>query len=115
VPHPLLSVQLFVQAQQLNRDIFETIYYHALKDSSEIAAGEGTYETYQGSPVSMVCTTYLSFKLKHFSNGPVSVSFDCFFCFLPFFSLHRVQLKLFGQLVVCRANTCEYVLLLVNN
>ncbi|ONK60902.1 uncharacterized protein A4U43_C08F23890 [Asparagus officinalis] len=36
--------------QKLNKDIFETIYYHALKASSEIAAKEGTYETYQGSP-----------------------------------------------------------------
>ncbi|XP_020244157.1 ribonucleoside-diphosphate reductase large subunit-like isoform X2 [Asparagus officinalis] len=40
------------EAQKLNKDIFETIYYHALKASSEIAAKEGTYETYQGSPVS---------------------------------------------------------------
>ncbi|GJV89843.1 ribonucleoside-diphosphate reductase large subunit [Tanacetum coccineum] len=40
------------EAQQLNKDIFETIYYHALKTSSEIAAKEGTYETYIGSPVS---------------------------------------------------------------
>ncbi|KAJ0039479.1 hypothetical protein Pint_27045 [Pistacia integerrima] len=40
------------EAQQLNKDIFETIYYHALKASCEIAAREGPYETYQGSPVS---------------------------------------------------------------
>ncbi|KAJ4865791.1 Ribonucleoside-diphosphate reductase large subunit [Raphanus sativus] len=40
------------EAQQLNKDIFEIIYYHALKSSSEIATKEGTYETYQGSPVS---------------------------------------------------------------
>ncbi|KAK4851796.1 hypothetical protein QYF36_018519 [Acer negundo] len=40
------------EAQQLNKDIFETIYYHALKTSAEIAAKEGPYETYQGSPVS---------------------------------------------------------------
>ncbi|KMZ56310.1 Ribonucleoside-diphosphate reductase [Zostera marina] len=39
-------------AQQLNKDIFETIYYHALKASSELASKEGTYESYQGSPVS---------------------------------------------------------------
>jgi ribonucleotide reductase alpha subunit len=43
------------QAQKLNKDIFETIYYHALKASSEIAAREGPYETYEGSPVSKVC------------------------------------------------------------
>ncbi|KAH0969673.1 hypothetical protein GBA52_028465 [Prunus armeniaca] len=40
------------EAQQLNKDIFETIYYHALKASSELAAKEGPYETYNGSPVS---------------------------------------------------------------
>ncbi|KAI3825820.1 hypothetical protein L1987_07474 [Smallanthus sonchifolius] len=40
------------EAQQLNKDIFETIYYHALKASSELADKEGTYETYNGSPVS---------------------------------------------------------------
>lgn len=42
------------QARQLNKDIFETIYYHALKASSEISVKEGPYETYQGSPVSKV-------------------------------------------------------------
>lgn len=41
-----------MQAQQLNKDIFETIYYHALKTSCELAAKEGPYETYSGSPVS---------------------------------------------------------------
>lgn len=40
------------EAQQLNKDIFETIYYHALKASSDLAAKEGPYETYEGSPIS---------------------------------------------------------------
>ncbi|KAK8949175.1 Ribonucleoside-diphosphate reductase large subunit [Platanthera zijinensis] len=40
------------EAQQLNKDIFETIYYHALDASSELASREGPYETYPGSPVS---------------------------------------------------------------
>lgn len=40
------------EAQQLNKDIFETIYYHALKASSGLAVKEGPYDTYQGSPVS---------------------------------------------------------------
>ncbi|PUZ55942.1 hypothetical protein GQ55_5G254200 [Panicum hallii var. hallii] len=40
------------EAQQLNKDIFETIYYHSLKVSAELAAKEGPYETYEGSPVS---------------------------------------------------------------
>lgn len=51
------NFQLFLcqKAQQLNKDIFETIYYHALKASCELAKKEGTYETYAGSPVSKVC------------------------------------------------------------
>ncbi|CAL4955662.1 unnamed protein product [Urochloa decumbens] len=40
------------EAQQLNKDVFETIYYHSLKASAELAAKEGPYETYEGSPVS---------------------------------------------------------------
>ncbi|XP_047078416.1 ribonucleoside-diphosphate reductase large subunit [Lolium rigidum] len=40
------------EAQQLNKDIFETIYYHSLKASAEISAKEGPYETYVGSPTS---------------------------------------------------------------
>lgn len=46
-----------IQAQQLNTDIFETIYYHARKASSELAAKEGPYETYSGSPMSKVCAS----------------------------------------------------------
>ncbi|ESQ46088.1 hypothetical protein EUTSA_v10000480mg, partial [Eutrema salsugineum] len=33
------------------KDIFEIIYYHALKASSQLAARDGSYETYKGSPV----------------------------------------------------------------
>lgn len=51
---------LVIQAQQLNKEIFETIYYHALKASSELAAKEGPYETYHGSPVSKVCNEKFS-------------------------------------------------------
>ena len=40
------------KAAQLNKRIFETIYYGALKKSCELAKEFGTYETYQGSPVS---------------------------------------------------------------
>ncbi|VVB02460.1 unnamed protein product [Arabis nemorensis] len=38
------------EARQLNKDIFETIYYHALKASSELTIIYGAYETYKGSP-----------------------------------------------------------------
>jgi len=40
------------EAAQLNKDIFETIYFGALEASNELAKQFGTYETYQGSPVS---------------------------------------------------------------
>lgn len=41
-----------VEAKVLNREIFETIYYAALTASKDLAREEGTYETYEGSPVS---------------------------------------------------------------
>lgn len=40
------------EAQKLNIQIFETLYYGALEASCEIAEEKGTYETYEGSPVS---------------------------------------------------------------
>lgn len=39
-------------AAKLNQQIFETIYYGALEASCELAEKYGTYESYQGSPVS---------------------------------------------------------------
>jgi len=39
-------------AAHLNKQIFETIYYGALEASCELAEKEGTYSTYEGSPVS---------------------------------------------------------------
>jgi ribonucleoside-diphosphate reductase alpha chain len=39
-------------ARQLNKDIFETIYYAALTASKDIAIELGAYETYKGSPMS---------------------------------------------------------------
>ena len=40
------------QAKELNKKIFETIYYGALEASCELAEKLGPYETYAGSPVS---------------------------------------------------------------
>ena len=39
-------------ARQLNKEIFETIYFAALTASNELAQRDGAYETYAGSPVS---------------------------------------------------------------
>lgn len=40
------------EAAQLNRDIFETIYYAALTSSKDLAIKYGPYETFAGSPAS---------------------------------------------------------------
>ncbi len=40
------------QAQQLNKDIFETIYFASLTASKDLAITEGKYASYEGSPVS---------------------------------------------------------------
>jgi ribonucleoside-diphosphate reductase subunit M1 len=40
------------EAQKLNQQIFETIYYGALEASCELAKEQGPYETYEGCPVS---------------------------------------------------------------
>jgi ribonucleoside-diphosphate reductase alpha chain len=40
------------EAKQLNQDIFETLYYAAVTASMEQAKEEGTYSTYEGSPIS---------------------------------------------------------------
>lgn len=41
-----------VEAAELNKAIFETIYYAALCASNDLAAELGPYETYPGSPIS---------------------------------------------------------------
>lgn len=40
------------EAQGLNRDIFETIYYGAMTASMELAKQHGAYQTFKGSPIS---------------------------------------------------------------
>jgi len=40
------------EAKQLNKDIFETIYYAAMTASKDLAKKDGAYSTYEGSPVS---------------------------------------------------------------
>jgi ribonucleoside-diphosphate reductase alpha chain len=40
------------EAAQLNKEIFETIYYAAMTASKDLAKVEGPYQTFEGSPVS---------------------------------------------------------------
>jgi len=41
-----------VKAQELNQQIAETIYFHAVTESVELAKEQGAYATFQGSPAS---------------------------------------------------------------
>ncbi len=41
-----------IPARNLNKQIFETMYYYGLKKSCKMAEKLGTYETFQGSPLS---------------------------------------------------------------
>lgn len=41
-----------LEARQLNKDIFETIYFGAMTASKDLAKVEGAYGSYEGSPVS---------------------------------------------------------------
>jgi ribonucleoside-diphosphate reductase alpha chain len=40
------------EAAQLNKDIFETIYFAAMTASKDLARKEGPYQTFEGSPIS---------------------------------------------------------------
>src|SRR5246500_5771011 len=40
------------EAKQLNKDIFETIYFAAMTASKDLAIQDGPYETFKGSPLS---------------------------------------------------------------
>ena len=51
------------EAQELNKLIFETMYYASLKMSCQLAKEEGPYETFEGSPVSKgvsVCIVFIA-------------------------------------------------------
>ena len=39
-------------ARKLNSEIFETMYYASVSESVQLAKEEGTYESYEGSPIS---------------------------------------------------------------
>jgi ribonucleoside-diphosphate reductase alpha chain len=59
------------EAQRLNKEIFETIYFGALTASNELAAKQGSYETFEGSPASR---GILQFDMWHKAEGEKHVS-----------------------------------------
>jgi len=52
------------EAKQLNKDIFETIYFAALTESCALAEKEGTYQSYDGSPASKGILQYDMWNVK---------------------------------------------------
>jgi len=49
----LLNIPFYSdEAKEVNKQIFETIYYGALSSSADLASSYGPYETYAGSPAS---------------------------------------------------------------
>ena len=52
------------EAKHLNKQIFETIYHASLEASCEIAEKDGTYSSYQGSPVSQGILQYDMWKVR---------------------------------------------------
>jgi ribonucleoside-diphosphate reductase alpha chain len=55
-------------AAELNRDIFETMYFAALTASNEIAMVNGTYESYEGSPMSRGILHFDTYEDTHHSG-----------------------------------------------
>jgi ribonucleoside-diphosphate reductase alpha chain len=51
-------------AKELNKEIFETIYYAAMTASKDLAKKEGPYSTYEGSPVSQGIFQFDMWKVK---------------------------------------------------
>ena len=53
-----------LEAADLNKRIFETIYYHSVKRSAELAKIYGSYELFDGSPTSMGILQYDMWNVK---------------------------------------------------
>ena len=52
------------EAKQLNKEIFETIYYAAVTASKDLAIENGPYETWKGSPISEGVFQFDMWKIK---------------------------------------------------
>lgn len=61
------------EAQQMNADIFETIYFASMTASVDLAKKEGAYESFQGSPLS---NGEFQFNLWGFSDAQLSGRWD---------------------------------------
>lgn len=64
-------------AKQWNKDIFETMYFAALEESSKMADEDGVYPAWEGSPYSQGIT------LLGKGNGPIKVRNSLFLGLMP--------------------------------
>lgn len=56
------------EARQLNRDVFETIYFGAMEASMDLAKADKPYETWEGSPISQGIFQFDMWGIKPESN-----------------------------------------------
>jgi ribonucleotide reductase alpha subunit len=83
-----------IEARELNRRCFETIYFGALEASCEEAQELGPYETYAGSPVSKGVSISLSRDKYHLSK-------HTFASFLSKFSVAMSSIAEFSSFKLC--------------
>ena len=95
------------EARKLNQDIFETIYFAALSASKDLAAKEGPYSSFQGSPASQ---GLLQYDLWGFDENGLSGMWD--------FAKLKSEIKEFGlrnSLLVAPMPTASTAQILGNN
>jgi ribonucleoside-diphosphate reductase alpha chain len=95
------------EARKLNQDIFETIYFAALTASKDLAAKEGPYSSFQGSPASQ---GLLQYDLWGFDENALSGMWD--------FAKLKSEIKEFGlrnSLLVAPMPTASTAQILGNN
>jgi ribonucleoside-diphosphate reductase alpha chain len=95
------------EARKLNQDIFETIYFAALTASKDLAAKEGSYSSFQGSPASQ---GLLQYDLWGITENNLSGMWD--------FSALKAEIKQFGlrnSLLVAPMPTASTAQILGNN
>jgi ribonucleoside-diphosphate reductase alpha chain len=61
------------QAKEVNKKIFETIYYYSLQRSMELAKDYGTYSTFEGSPASQGVLQYDMWLKNNTYNNAIQV------------------------------------------
>ncbi len=95
------------EARKLNKDIFETIYFAALTASKDLAAVNGEYESFHGSPAS---SGLLQYDLWGITENDLSGMWD--------FAALKQEIKQFGlrnSLLVAPMPTASTAQILGNN